>query len=209
MGAVDLISGALRLDPTAFEALALRPDGLRFSLLVVLLAGLSSGIGQSVVLFANGVKPRRFIASLLLSALIFVVGFLFWTSSITLVARTLFERDAPTVAAVRAVGLAYAPQLLGFFVLTPYFGSAFGVGLSVWNLLAILVATQVVFDLTLGQALVAGALGWLLLQLAQRTIGRPVLRLSRWLQRSVAGTPLDRRGAVTKPEQPEDPDAAR
>lgn len=202
MGALDLVRQALALDPQAFAAAEGGPYSLRLALTVVFLAGLSSALGQSVVLFAARVKPRRFAASLLLQAAIFVAVYLFWTLSIWGVARVVFHELRPFRDIAMAVGLAYAPQLFGFFVLTPYLGSFFGVVLSVWNLLAITIAAHVVFDLGLWQALACSALGWVLLQLAQRTVGWPVGWLARRARHWVAGRPLLRLDELFPPRKP-------
>ncbi len=191
MGALDLIGQALRLRPEAFALLETQPGGLRLALWVVFFAGLSSALGQSLVLFVNRVTPRRLIASLVVSAGIFAVSFLFWVASIWLVAGQLFDRDRLFIDVVRAVGLAYAPQLFGFFVLTPYLGAAITAVLSIWLLLATLMATQVVFGIPLAPAVASAALGWLLLQVGQRTVGRPLVWLTRRLRQAVAGTALD------------------
>lgn len=91
---------------------------------------------------------------------------------------------------MRAVGLGYAPYLFSFFVLVPYFGNPIGLLLSVWSLIAVVRGVQVVLDLSNWQALLCAFLGWLLLQLIQRTIGRPLTGGVRWLRRRVAGAPL-------------------
>jgi hypothetical protein len=188
---LGLLTGALRLRAETFAALQLRPDGLQLALWIVLLAGLSSALGQSVVLFVNEVRPRRWISSLVVSALLFVLSFLFWVGSIWLVAGQVFDHERPFMDAVRSVGLAHTPQLFGFFVLTPYFGGAIANALSIWVLLATLVATSVVFGVSLPVAVACTALGWLLLFVAQRTVGRPLIWLARRIRRAVAGSDLD------------------
>lgn len=191
---LQLIGLALRLSPVPF-APGVLPE-LQVALAVVFVAGLSSAVGQSVVLFANRVQPRRFLASLLLSAALFVVGFLFWSLSSWLVAERVFGVEAPYALIVRAVGLGYSPYLLGFFVLTPYLGRMIWVGLSIWALLASLVAWHTALGLTLWQALACSVLGWLVLQLLGRTIARPAVKLGGWLRRVVAGRALERNLAV-------------
>ena len=190
MSPLELVGGALSLDRTAFAVLLEADGSLRFALWIVFLAGLSSALGQSIVLFASRVAPKRFAASLVLSAFIFVGVFAFWTGSIWLAGRWLYGADRALADILAAVGLAYAPQLFGFFVLVPYLGSGISVLLSTWNLLAVVVAVQVALTLGIGPALVCSAAGWLLLQLAQRTIGGPLARLTRWARRLVAGTDL-------------------
>lgn len=185
--ALGTIAQVLRLEPQPFESLR----SLRFALLTVFWAGVSQSLGQSVVLFANRVKPRRFIASLLVGALIYLASFAFFALSIWLVTRVAFGLDKPLEVSVRAVGLAYAPYLLSFFALAPYLGSLINLLLALWNFAAILVALQVIFGLSVWQAVACSAASWLLLQIFQRTVGRPLQRLSRWLKRLAAGGKLE------------------
>lgn len=190
MHPLEYVGHALTLDREAFSLLDHGSGGLRLALTVVFVAGVSSAVGQSLVLFANRVARRRFAASLLLSGAVFTIVYLFWSTSIWLIAGYGFGHPRPYVNALRTVGLAYSPQLFGFLVLTPYFGTAVAALLSVWNLLAIVVATSTVFHISTLQAVASAALGWLLLQLLQRTIGRPVLALGRRLRIAVAGRRL-------------------
>jgi hypothetical protein len=160
------------------------------ALIVVGLAGLSEALGQSLVLFINHVRPRRFVLAVLFSVLSYMVGYVLWTGSVWLVGTYTFGRDVTWVAVAAAVGLAYAPQILAFFELTPFFGSPFGVLLSLWSLLAILVALRAGLGLETWQAVAAGGLGWLLLQAWRRTLGLPIAALGRWLEQHAAGVPL-------------------
>lgn len=185
-----MLRRALILDPEIFAQIEQVPEGIVIALVVVALAGLSEAIGQSIVLFINRVSPPRFVLSILLSAGSHIIGYLFWTASIWLVGTHVFLRNQPLVTVASAVGLAYAPQLLGFFVLAPYLGSFFSLILSLWSLLAIIVAIQVGLDLSIGQALLCSGLGWLLIQAWRRTLGRPILAVGHWLHRQTVGVPL-------------------
>lgn len=184
----DLIADTLRL--ASGHYLRLEEIPIRVLVSVVFLAGMSAAAGQSLVLFVSRVRPPRFMASLLLSALIFVAGFMLWSLSVWLVGVYAFSREVPYETVLRAIALAYSPYLFSFFVLTPYLGSFIWLLLSIWSLLALVLATSVVLDLTLWQALLCNAGGWLLLQVIERTIGRPVLALTRLLRSWVAGTRL-------------------
>ncbi|MCA9840131.1 MAG: YIP1 family protein [Trueperaceae bacterium] len=187
---LNLIGQSLALKDVAFLEVV-RLESLRVALLVVFLAGLSHALGQSIVLFANEVKPRRFVASLILGALIYLSGFLFFSFSIWLVEGFIFGKEESFKNMVKVVGLAYSPYLFNFFILTPYFGSFFSVALSLWSLAAILVGLRAVLALSFWQAFVCSALGWVLLQLVNRTLGRPVHSLTRAGRRLVAGTKLE------------------
>jgi hypothetical protein len=187
MGPVDAVLAVWSLDPGVFRSAT---TGARFGLAVVLAAGLATAVGQSIALFAVGVRPRRFAASLLVQAALFAIGFLTWATSTWAIATVAFEATVTWRATVAATGLAHAPQLFGAFVLVPYFGTAIGGLLSVWTLLAVWVATAAAFDLSAPQALASSVGGWLLVHVVQRTVGLPLARLSRRLRRAVAGTEL-------------------
>lgn len=189
---LDLVRGALALDPEAFRAL-LAPTVAdpRLGLAVVYLAGLSLALGQSVVLFAQRVSPRRFLSTLAVQAALFLAAFLMWGVSVWWVARIGFDAARPLGDVIAVVGLAYAPQLFGALVLTPYLGGPLQSLLSVWTLLATLVAAAAVFGLTPTQAIACTGGGWLLSQLLQRTVGRPVVRAGRRVRAWVAGVPPD------------------
>ena len=189
---LDLLRGALALDPEAFRALlAPAVADPRLGLVVVYLAGLSLALGQSVVLFAERVSPRRFASTLAVQAGLFLAAFMVWALSVWWVARVGFDAARPLRDVVAVVGLAYAPQLFGVLVLAPYLGGPLQAVLSVWTLLATLVAASAVFGLTLGQAVACTAGGWLLSQLLQRTLGRPVVRAGRRVRAWVAGIAPD------------------
>jgi hypothetical protein len=142
------------------------------------------------VLFASRVKKRRFVFSLVFSALVYTFSFFFLSLCVWLVARFIFGLEAPFDVIVRTVGLGYAPYLFSFFVLAPYFGNPISVVLSLWSLLAINLGLTTVLGLGLSQTLLCTLLGWALVQLLQRTIGRPLVGGVRWLRRRVAGAPV-------------------
>lgn len=187
---LETIGRAWGLDPEIYRWVMLAAEGGWVALVVVALAGISEAVGQSVVLFLNRITPRRFVLALLLSAGTHVVGFFFWAATVWLVAAYLFDQTTAYNLLTRAMGLAYAPQILSFFVLTPYLGALFSLGIGVWSLLATLTAVQVALGLTVWEALACSGLGWLLLQGWRRTLGRPLLAFQRYLQRRAAGKPL-------------------
>lgn len=188
---LELIFQVLALSRLPYQLVKSSEEGLRLALSVVFIAGLSQTLSQSVVLFAHRVRPRRFALSLLVGAGLYVFGFLFLVTSIWFVARYAFGETEPLLVVVRAVGLAYAPYLFSFIVLTPYFGSFFSATLALWNLSATLLALSVIFGVTLFQALLCSALGWLLLQVVQRTVGRPVQALAQRARHLAAGRRLE------------------
>lgn len=164
---------------------------LMLSVIMVLVAGFSEAVGQSVVLFVNEVKPRRFVMSILLSAILFLGGYLLWVGSILLVARLLYRVDASLLDVVRAVGLGYAPLLFGFLGLIPYFGVGILTLLYFWAFTAIVSAVSIIMDLTTTQALIVSMGGGLLILRLRATFGRPMVRWARRIRNIAAGKRLD------------------
>jgi hypothetical protein len=187
----ETIRYALHLDAAIYAAIQQNPAGIWVALSVVCLAALSEAVGQSIILFLNRVRPWRFGFALLMAALRSLVGYGLWTASVWLVGSYVFGRAVPGPTVASAVGLAYAPQLLSFFTLIPFLGPGLATILSLWSMLAIVVAVRVGLGLETWQAIVTSGLGWLLIGIWQRTLGRPIYVLGRWIEQRVAGVPLE------------------
>jgi len=185
------IQQAMRLDQTIFADIQRIPGGLGIAFVIVSLAGLSEALGQSVILFINRLPPKRFMLALLITAASHVVGYLLWTVTVWLVGVYVFGQSISLTAIACVVGLAYAPQLLAFFELTPFLGNPFSILLTLWSMVAIVMAVRAGLNLELWQALLASGLGWIFIQIWRRTIGRPIYALGRWLQRRAAGVPME------------------
>ena len=187
-----LVFGVLRLDSETFRLINHLPLSLIASIVVVLLAALSQGIGQSVVLFINRVRPLRFILSLAIAAIIFTFNYNFWVLSTWLVANQIFQVSLPLVEVIQTFGFSYAPLVFGFLMVIPYFGMPIFVTLSIWTLLAIVTGIEAIADLGFWQVFECCIFGWLVLQISQRTIGRPLAAFTRMLTQKVAGVDLVR-----------------
>lgn len=190
MEAWHIVTGALRLEPSAFEAIVRRPDGLRIALTVLLAAGFSVAIGQSIALFASRVRPWRFVASLGVGSLLFVGSVLIWGTATAVLSAVAFGEVAEPGWITRVVGLAHAPRLFGFLILTPYFGTLLGALLTVWTFLAVAIGVRTLFDLGLTEVVAVLGLAWLSIEVLSRTVGRPLVAVTRWMRRTTAGTPL-------------------
>ena len=186
----SLVSGVLLLNTETFESINSLPLGLIASILVVLLAGLSQTFGQSVMLFINRVRPLRFILSVAIAAVLFVFSYNFWVLSTWLVAGWLFNVDLPLFTVVKTLGFSYAPLLLGFLIVIPYFGMPILVVLSIWTLMAIATGLGVISNLGIWQAFECCLGGWLVLQVCQRIVGKAIARVTSKIVDWVAGVEL-------------------
>jgi len=187
-----VLGGILSLNPDAFRAIRQFPadyvDTVAF--LIVFAAGLAQALAQSIILFANRVKPLRFFVSLVLAALLFVVGYLFWSLSIWLTGRVVLRTPIAWQVVVDVLAFGYLPLAFSFLGALPYLGVPLLRILSIWNLLAVVVGFSVLAQLTAREAAWHVGLGWLVLLVLQQTVGQPVVNLGRWLTNRVAGVKL-------------------
>lgn len=187
----ELSVAALRLSPELPQRVEASPQANLLIAVLVVVAGSSLLLGQSVVLFINRVPPGRFVFSLLFYGMIFAIGLALWATSVWLVATALFATRQPLATALRLIGLSSAPLIFGFLIAIPYFGRPIDWVLRVWSLLIVLVAVRTVFQATIAQALLCAILGWLLIQVITRLFGWPLVALRDWLWRAVTGIAFD------------------
>ncbi len=182
------IGGAWALQPEAYvQALRLPYAGV-LALAVVLCAGLSEAVGQCVVLFANKVKPARFVFSLLIQAILFVFGYAFLVISTWAVGLLPLAQRVPIGAAALGIALSYAPLLFAFLRATVP-GCVLW-ALRVWHLLAMVVSFAAVTGISYASGPLYVGLGWLVLIVAQHTFGKPIAQLGAFVAKAVAGVEL-------------------
>jgi hypothetical protein len=157
---------------------------------IVLLAGLSEAVGQSVVLFANRVKPLRFMLSLGVTALLFSVGFLIWVVSIRVLVSFVLGSDIAWRPLLIITGVSYIPLLFSFLGLLPYAGQPILQGLYVWSFLLMVSYVRQAEGLTTVEALWVTGVGIVLILLLRSLAGRPLNALARHILDQAAGAPL-------------------
>jgi predicted Abi (CAAX) family protease len=186
----NLISGSFTLSQEAFRLIFRLIEGQTIALVVVLLAGLSLAIGQSIILFINRVQPIRFIFSLLLNGILYLFGFLFLVFSTWLIGWFPGLVQISWSDLVTTLGLSYAPLLFSFLGALPYLGVPILNILSVWHLLAMVTGVSAVAEVGGANAFTHVAFGWFALQLLRGTIGQPIAKLGQKLTQQVAGVNL-------------------
>ncbi len=186
----ELVGQVLRLDIPAVARYIGEPGSGQVAVAMVLIAGLSEAVGNSVVLFINRVRPVRFLLTLVVVSIVFAFTYLFWTLTVHLIARFAFSVSVSYSVVAELVAFGFAPRVFGFFEFMPVLGRPVASLLRIWSLLAVLLLVANVLDLSPWQALATAALGAVALLTLQQTIGRPLLNMGHWLQRRAAGVHL-------------------
>ena len=186
----EIVGWACALNAAAFRVGSTLPQGEQLALGMVLLAGLSRGLGQCIMLFLNQVQPLRFVLSLVINAGLFVGGFLALVGCTWLVTLVPWSVSVPHAQLVTVLGLSYAPLLFSFLGALPYLGVPILSLLAGWHLLAMVVGFSAITRLGIAEAFGYVAFGWLVLQVIEETIGRPVAAIAQWLANAAAGVEL-------------------
>lgn len=189
----ELINGFFLLNSESFLSLVSSEKGWLLALIIVLLAGISLGIGQGIILFVSRVTPIRFVLSLLLNGILFTFAFLFLVFSIWLNCKIpWWSLSIPFSSLVTVLGASYAPQLFSFLGALPYLGVPILSILSVWRLLAMVVGFSAISQVSIPNAFGYVVVGWVVLQLLENTLGKPITSFGKNVADRVAGTNIVR-----------------
>ncbi len=154
---------------------------------VAVLAGVSTLLGNSVVLFLNGIRGARFAVSLVVNSLGFVLLYAVQALVIASVGYSVTgERLALTVA-IWAVLLSTAPQIFGFFALIPYLGPGIARILQAWGVVSLWVIVGALYRVDRWTALLITLAGWGAMQLVSWLLAGPLSVLGRWVWRLTTG----------------------
>jgi hypothetical protein len=157
---------ALALDRHFYENARDTPKNHRIARTIVILAAISHALGSALILIVNRAALPILLLALLIDALSVVGGYYFWTFTIWQIGQWL-RRHALTYSDLLVpIGFAYAPQALNFLTLIPWLGRPIEIGLSLWSLLAVIVAVRQGLDITTGWSMVICLIGWPLIQVA-------------------------------------------
>lgn len=190
---MDSVGRALRgvwaLDAENTRWLADDPNASWIAITIAILAGASTLLGNSVVLFLNRVRGARFALSLVFNGVGFVVLYTVQALIIALVAYLVTGQALDLGRSTWVVLLATAPLVFGFFELIPYLGPGIARILQAWGLIALWVIVEVRYQVSHWTALLIVVVGWAVMQLVSWLLARPMAALGRTVWRLTTGLP--------------------
>lgn len=157
---------ALALDANFYEKARNTPRNHRLALTIVILAALSHVLGSAVILLINRARLPILVLALLIDGISVVAGYYFWTFTILKIGQWFKPIDPTYGDLLSPIGFAYAPQVLNFLTLIPFLGRPIELVLSVWSLLAVIVAVRQGVDISTLRAASICLIGWPLIQVA-------------------------------------------
>lgn len=183
------IRGVLTLDTSLGDWLSEYSLAAWVAVTIAVLAGASTLLGNSVVLFLNRVRGWRFGISLLLNGLGFVALYVVQALVIAVVGYLVTGERLSLLLAAQAVLLSTAPLLFGFFELIPYLGTGIARVLQAWGVVALWAVVGALYQVGRWTALLVTLLGWGAMQLLSWLLARPLTALGRWVWRLSTGNP--------------------
>jgi len=118
---INGIIRAIKLDATFYEEVEQDPSYNQDSLMVVILASLLGGLGGLIGTAMAGDILKAIIA-FIVAVILTLIGFFLWVWVATLVGTRLFKGTGQFDNVKRAMGFAYAPQLLNILSFIPCLG---------------------------------------------------------------------------------------
>ncbi|GAC1484866.1 MAG: hypothetical protein NVS2B14_22090 [Chamaesiphon sp.] len=165
-GLLTTLGNALALDANLYENARNTPSIHQLARTIVILAAVSYTLGSAVILLIN-LAPLPILAmALLINGLSVVGGYYFWTFSIWKIGQWLRPNYSTYGDLLSPIGFAYAPQVLNFLTVIPLLGRPIELVLSVWSLLAVIVAVRQGLDFSTRKAALICLVGWPLVQIA-------------------------------------------
>ncbi|WP_348535363.1 Yip1 family protein [Komarekiella delphini-convector] len=166
LGVCRTLKNALTLNSSLYKNTRNKRKSRQIALTIVILAAFSHALGSAVILLINRATPPVLLIALLIDALSIVAGYYLWTFSIWKIGQWLKPIDPTYGDLLNPIGFAYAPQVLNFLTLIPLLGRPIELILSVWSLLAVIVAVRQGLDIKTRQAAFICLIGWPLIQIA-------------------------------------------
>lgn len=165
---------ALTLDPSAAALTSVHPLTMSVAVTVALLAGASTLLGNSVVLFLNRVRGWRFVVTLVLNGVAMVALYVAQAVVIAVIGPLIAGYSPGFAVIVQGVLLATAPMVFGFLGLIPYAGPAITRVLQAWGVVVLWSIVAVTFQQGFLISGLITVLGWGVMQLLSWATSGPI-----------------------------------
>ncbi len=164
---------AAKLDVSLYQEVEHDTSLDQQALLVVILAAVAGGVGALLAGILGGVlgslvgaSGGGFVATILSTIWVVVftvLGYYIWAFVTQWVGTSLFEGTADFGEVKRALGYAYAPQVLNVFSFIPCLGAFLGFATSIWTLAAAFYALREALDLDSTKTMITLVIGWVII----------------------------------------------
>jgi hypothetical protein len=163
----DRMIRAAKLDVGLYEEVEADTTANGQAFIAVLIASLAAGIGLGIA----GVAEEGglwFLWGLLIGLTSAIVGWVAWSVLAYWIGTTIFrgpETSATYGELLRTIGFSNSPRVLSFFAFIPFLGGLIAFAVSVWALIAGVIAVRQALDFSTGRAIGTCVVGWIIYML--------------------------------------------
>jgi hypothetical protein len=133
--------------------------------LAVIVASVASGIGVAIAELLLEEGAIWFLWGLLIGLVTGIVGWFAWSLLAYWLGTTIFkgpETSATYGELLRTIGFSNSPRVLSFLSFVPFFGGLIAFVVSVWALIAGVIAVRQALDLSTWRAIGTCVVGWII-----------------------------------------------
>lgn len=146
----DRMLGAAMLNPDVYEEVEADRDATQSAAIVVILVSIASALGGA----------RAGIGAMLAGLIAALLGWLLWSLITYLIGDKLLGGTATWGELLRTIGFAQSPGILAIFGALPVLGGVIRGVVSLWILVAVIIAIRQACDFGTGRAVLTAILGF-------------------------------------------------
>lgn len=162
-GLVDRMMRAAKIDIMLYREVEQDLGATSQAFTVVVIGGASTGIGVGAGLALAFQNPVVALLAVIAVVAMAVLGWAVWSFLTYFVGTRLFDGTATYGELLRTLGFAYSPHALGVVNIIPCVGPVVGFGLSIWSLVAGVVAVREALNFDTGKAIATVVIGWIIM----------------------------------------------
>ena len=150
---IERMKRAALLDPQIYEEVEADASATGQAATVVAIVAVAQGIGSAT----QGVP------GILAGIIAALLGWLIWSGVTYVIGDKILGGTATWGELLRTLGFAQSPAVLAIFAIVPGVGGLIRLGITVWVLIAGIMAIRQALDFSTGKAILTAVLGWLAL----------------------------------------------
>lgn len=175
-GLVSRMIRAAKLDESLYEEVEVDPAATMQALIVVVIASVCSGIGSGLDSLIFKPAPfqwriLRFSTNLVVGSLISLILWGIWSFITYFIGTRVLDGTATYEELLRCIGFSDAPGALSILSFIPMLGGLITLVVSVWSLIAMIVAVRQALDFSTGKAIATCIVGWVAIIIVLVAIG--------------------------------------
>lgn len=161
---------AARLDVDVYEEVEADRSATNSALMAVMIVAVATGIGAALAFILAG-DPGRAAGALISQIVGSVIGWVVWAYVTYFIGTKLFSGRATPGEMLRTIGFAQSPGVFNILGFVPGLGVIIAAVISVWMLVAGVVAVRQALDFSTGKAILTTIVGWLAIALITTVLG--------------------------------------